>query len=132
MDAFFLPTGPCILRETLQGSFMSVGADANRSHDLLSKADFLHAVATVTEGSGTPAGSGGEDMEAVFVTCPYDTWKQAFGEPRDFREYRGIVSDPPVEVWEQPCSDGMVRCVGYLVNDPHHGPWVIVTRVCLF
>jgi hypothetical protein len=37
-----------------------------------------------------------------------------------------------VQAWEQRCSDGVVRCVGYFVDDPHDGQWVFLTRVCLF
>jgi hypothetical protein len=109
-------------------------AEENPSRELLTKADFLHAVEMVAGdlSKPAPAGSGSDGVEAVFVACSYDTWRRTFGEPRGFREYQGVISAPPVEVWEQPCSDGVVHCVGYFVDDPYEGQRVILTRVCLF
>ena len=134
MNAFSFDTGPCILRGKLHPSFIPAATEAGPPHDLLTKADFLHAVESLAGQSSKPgrAALDTDDMETVCMSCPYSTWEKTFGEPRDFREYRGIVSDPPVEVWEQPCSDGAVRCVGYFVDDPRDGPCVILTRVCLF
>ena len=105
-------------------------AEKNSPPHLLSKADFLHAVKTLA--GKLTAEFTTDDMENVSVACPYDTWKQTFGELRDLREYRGIVVDPPIEVWEQPCNDGTVHCVGYFVDDPHDGQCVVLRRVCLF
>ena len=123
---------PCTLLDELHR--IPSAAEGNRSHEILSKADFLHAVEMLA-GKLTRPGLGefdGDDMEAIFVACPYNTWKEIFGELPGFRECRGVVSHPPVEVWEQPCSDGVVHCVGYCVDDPHDGQSVILTRVCLF
>ena len=78
------------------------------------------------------AGADSYDMASVLLSCPYDTWKQTFGEPQDIQKYRGVEPDPHVEGWEQPCSDGVVRCVGHFVDDPHDGKWVVLMRVCLF
>ena len=122
-------TAPCILRGELHPSLMPSAAVENPPHDLLSMADFLKAVEML---SGEPSKPGLGDVLAVFVACSCDTWKQTLGEPRDIQEYRGVVSDPPVEVWEQPCRDGVVHCVGHIVGDPHNGQRVILTRVCFF
>jgi len=100
---------------------------------LLSRADFIHAVETVAGELGKPGLAGpAEDMESVFVACPCDTWKQAFGELRDIQEHHVTACHLAVQDWEQPCSDGIVHCVGYFVDDPREGQWVVLTRVCLF
>ena len=134
MNASSIHTAPCILHDAvtlgmLHHSFTTSAAAENTPHDLLSKADFLHAVEDMSNGL---VRSEIEDMEAVSLACHYGTWKHVFGEPRNVQEYRGGVSQPSVEVWEQPCSDGTVHCVGYFVNDPQDGQCVVLTRVCLF
>ncbi|MGO9113463.1 MAG: hypothetical protein ACLP9L_29890 [Thermoguttaceae bacterium] len=104
-------------------------AEKNLPHDLLSKADFLYAAKTLAGNLSKPslAGPGTNDMETVFVACPFDAWKQTFGEPR------GVVAcQSAIQAWEQRCSDGVVHCVGYLLDDPHDGQCVVLTRVCLF
>ena len=100
-------------------------AEGNPTHDPLSKVDFLCAVETLAD-MPQRAEFLTDDLEAVFVACPYDTWKETFGEPRDIREHH------TVQAWEQPCSDAVIHCVGYFVDDPDDGKWVVVTRVCLF
>ena len=128
------PTSPFILRGELPSGLTTLAADSLSSRDLLSKADFVHAVQTlaVSSSKAGPGESAPDGLGHVLVACAQDTWKQAFGEPRKIQEYRGAVSDPPVEVWEQPCSDGVVHCVGYFVDDPHDGQRVVLARVCLF
>ncbi len=123
----------------MNASFPSIlldEAEKNPPH-VLSKADFLHAVETLAGNLTAEFTTGGtllseqssclHDMENVFVACPFDTWKQTFGEPR------GVVAcQSAIQAWEQPCSDGVVHCVGYFVDDPHDGQCVVLTRVCLF
>ena len=46
-------------------------------------------------GLGKPAEFGIDDMEAVFLACPYDTWKQTFGEPRDIQEHHALPASLP-------------------------------------
>ncbi len=123
MDPFY----PCILLDELHP--IRSTAEENLPHDLLSKADFLHAVETLA-GNLTSEFTAG-DMETFFATCPYDTWKQTFGEPRGIQEHR-VACQSAVQAWEQPCSDGLVHCVGHFVDDPHRGQCVVLTRVCLF
>jgi hypothetical protein len=111
----------------MNASFPSIlldEAEEHPPHDLLSKADFLHAVETLAGNLAAEFTAG--DMESIFVACPYDTWKQTFGEPRGIQERHGI------QAWEQPCSDGLVHCVGYFEDVPHDGQRVILTRICLF
>ena len=130
MNAPSVHTAPCILSSEQHPSFMPSVAEETPPHRLFSKADFFHAIEMLAGEPGVAEFV--DDMEAVVVAWPLDAWKQAFGEPRNLRIYRGIVSDPPLEVWEQRCSDGVVHCVGYFVDDPHDGQRVVVTRVCLF
>ncbi len=127
MNASSVHTAPCCGKQ--HPRFMPSAAEENLPHDLLSNADFLNAVEML---SGEPSKPGLGDTLAVFVACSRDTWKQTFGEPQDIHEYRGVVAYPPVEVWEQPCSDGVVHCVGHIVGDPRNGQRVILIRVCLF
>ena len=103
-------------------------AEGSPPHDLLSKAEFLCAIEMLAEELDKPrlATFLTDDLEAVFVACPFDTWKQMFGEPLDIQEHHSV------QAWEQPCSDGVVHCIGYFIDDPHDGKWVILTRVCLF
>ena len=111
----------------MNASFPSIlidEAEKNSPPDLLSKAEFLHAVGTVA-GNLTAEFTTG-DMETFCMSCSYDTWKQTFGEPRDIQEHHFV------RAWEQPCSDGVVHCVGHFVDDPHDIKWVILTRICLF
>ena len=122
MNAFY----PCILDELYP--IMPSAVEENLP---LSKADFVHAVEALAGELDKPRFLT-DDLEAVFVTCPYDTWKQTFGEPRGIQEHRVLACHSAVEAWVQPCSDGVVHCVGYFVNDPYDGKWVILTRVCLF
>ena len=123
----------------MNASFPSIlfdEAEKNSSPDLFSKADFLHAVETLAGNSTSEFTTGDtlfseqssclHDMENVFVACPFDTWKQTFGKPQDVQDHHAI------QAWEQPCSDGVVHCVGNLVDDPHDGQRVVLTRVCLF
>ncbi|MEI8375726.1 MAG: hypothetical protein WCJ35_23130 [Planctomycetota bacterium] len=115
----------------MNASFPSILLDEaveNSPHDLLSKADFVHAVETLAGdlSKHAIAASGIDDMESVYSTCPYDTWKQTFGRVRDIQEHHSV------QTWEQPCSDGVVHCIGYFVDDPDDRKWVIVTRICLF
>ena len=129
MNVSSVHTAPCVLRGELHSRFIPSAVEENPPHDLLSMADFLLAVEML---GGEPSKPVLGDVLAVFVVCPYDTWKQTFGEPRDIQECRGVVSYPPVDVWEQACSEGVVHCVGHIVDDPHNGQRVILTRVCLF
>ena len=125
MDAFF----PCILLDEMHP--MPSTAEENPPLDLLSRADFVHAVGTLAGELDKPQFLT-DDLEAVFVACPYDTWKQTFGELRDIQEHHVLACHSAVEAWEQPCRDGVVHCVGYFVDDPLDGKWVFLTRVCLF
>jgi hypothetical protein len=123
MNAFY----PCILLDELYPILPSA-VEKNPPHDLLSKADFVHGVETLVGKLEEPrfANFLTDDLEAVFVACPDDTWKRTFGEPRGIQEHHAI------QAWEQPCNDGVVHCVGYFVDDFNDGKWVILTRVCLF
>ena len=134
MDDSFDPTAPCTLRGKLHASLLPATAEDNPPRGLRSKADFLHAVETVAGDLSKPglAGPGADDMETIFVACPCDTWKQAFGELRDIQAHHVVACHLAVQAWEQPCSDGTVHCVGYFVDDPQEGQWVVLTRVCLF
>ncbi len=106
------------------------GAEENPPHHLLSKADFVHAVDTLAGNSAAEFLTG--DLESVFMSCSYDTWKQTFGEPQDIQEHHLVACQSAVQAWEQPCSDGMVHCVGYFLDEPRDSQCVVVTRVCLF
>ena len=114
MNASLARTSPCILID-----------EATEDCLPLSKTDFVHAVETLAADVSKPA-LGVDDMESVYLTCPYDTWIQTFGEPQDIQEHHSV------QAWEQPCSDGVVHCVGCFMDDPNDGKWVILTRVCLF
>jgi hypothetical protein len=129
MNASSIHTAPCVLRGELHPSLLPSAAEENPPHDLLSMADFLRTVGMLGRELSKPVLG---DVLAAFVVCSYDTWKQTFGEPRDIQECRGVVSCPPVDVWEQACSEGVVHCVGHILDDPHNGQMVILTRVCLF
>ena len=129
MNASSVHTAPCIPRGDLHPSLMLSAAEENPPHDLPSMADFLRAVGMLDGGRSEP---GLGDVVAVFVVCPYDAWRQTFGDLKDNQAYRGVVSYPPVDVWEQACRDGVIHCVGHIVDDPHNGQRVILTRVCLF
>jgi hypothetical protein len=37
----------------------------------------------------------------------------------------------PFDVWEHRCSDGLVKCVGHLFDQPTQNKWVVVARVSL-
>ena len=129
MNVSSVHTAPCVLRGELHPSLMPSAAVENPPHDLLSMADFLRAVGMLGGELSKPVLG---DVLAVFMVCSCDTWEQTFGEPRDIQEYRGVVSCPPVDVWEQLCSDGVIHCVGHIVGDSYNGQRVILTRVCLF
>lgn len=109
-------------------------AKGNPSQHRLSKVDFLRAVATCTSESNKPRlaefEAGG--VESILMFCPYSTWVQAFGEPRDVREHRLSVCQSAIQLWEQPCSDGIVHCLGHFINGSSDDPTVVLTRVCNF
>jgi hypothetical protein len=111
MNASSACKAPCILLDEV----MEEGLPLN-------KYDFVHAVETLAGDVRKPA----DDLEEVYLTCPYDIWKQVFGEPRNIQEHHSV------QVWSQPCSDGVVHCVGSIVDDPCDGKVVILMRVCLF
>jgi len=134
MNTSSILTAPCVVHDAvtlgkLHHSVMASAAAENPPRDLLSKAGFFHALADLSNGL---ARSDIADMEAVSLACRYDTWKQAFGEPRNIQEHPVVACHLAVQAWEQPCSDGTVHCVGYFVDDPQDGQCVILTRVCLF
>ncbi|MGD0899061.1 MAG: hypothetical protein ABR915_14575 [Thermoguttaceae bacterium] len=134
MNTSSVQTALRILRDELFPGSMPSAAGENPPHDLRTKADFVRAVEALAGDFSRRAFAESDiyDMKAVFVLCPYNTWKQTFGEPRDVEEYHVAACHRAVRMWEQPCSDGVVRCVGYFVDDPHDGRWVVLTRVCLF
>jgi hypothetical protein len=68
-------------------------AEENLPHDLLSKAEFLRAVKTLVRELPVQFTTG--DMENLFLACPFDTWKQAFGEPRDIQEHYFLPTNLP-------------------------------------
>ncbi len=49
--------------------------------------------------------------------CPSETWCMVFGEPDRIEQHDESEPIFPVEVWEYPCVDGPIRCVGYQVDD---------------
>ncbi len=108
------------------GQFESEGSERK---NLLSKTDFLHVVEMMA--GDLTAAFDADDLQTVYMSCPYDTWKQTFGEPRDIQKYH-VASHSPVRAWEQLCSDGVVHCVGHFVGEPQDGQRIILTRVCLF
>ncbi len=123
MNAFY----PCILLDELYPIMPSAVEENLR----LSKADFVHAVETLAGELDKPQFLT-DDLESVFVACPFDTWKQTFGEPRNIEEHHAVACHSAIQAWEQPCSDGVAHCVGCFVDDPHDGQCVVLTRVCLF
>lgn len=111
----------------MNASFPSTRLDETEKNSpphLLSKADFLRAVDT--RAGDLTAGFTTGDIKTVYMSCSYNTWKRTFGEPRNIQERHAI------QTWEQPCSDGLIYCVGHFVDDSHAGQRVILTRVCRF
>lgn len=122
MDDSFNLTVPRILHNQLHSSLMAT-ADETPPRALLSKVDFLHAVEAVAGDLSKPglAESGDSDMEAVFVACPCDTWKQAFGELRGSKS----IMFRPVTLQCRPGSSlaAMAACIASGIS------WTIPARV---
>jgi hypothetical protein len=105
------------------------------SPGLFSRAGFLRMVGALADESipsKPPIDFKNGDMESVFVSCPYFTWIQLFGEPRNVEQRAVEVGKSAIHAWEQVCGDGSVHCVGHFVGDPDVGHTIILTRVCNF
>jgi hypothetical protein len=71
------------------------------------------------------------EVHAVFLSCSHEVWKQAIGEPQGVVSYNHAMTNMPLQSWEHPCADGLVKCVGHLFQRSSGIPWVIVARVYL-
>lgn len=67
---------------------------------------------------------------STLVSCPYEVWERFFGEPEAAVQYEDDLLAEPLQMWQQPCSDGLVECIGHLFDRPRQGRWVIVARIC--
>ncbi len=67
----------------------------------------------------------------VFVSCPFTTWQQTFGDPQAVTHYEHDSIRYPVAVWQHQCSDGLVKCVGHILQEPRQQRRIVVARVCL-
>lgn len=70
-------------------------------------------------------------MLPVHVSCSYERWVAAVGEPEEVREYKTPSMHTPITVWRQFCADGPVTCIGHLFQRPDGERWVAVVRVGL-
>jgi hypothetical protein len=121
---------PCLLPGDLSHRFASpVVVESLPFEGPLTRAVFFHLVAML---GGDVGRSATGDVAIVRLVCPYGAWRHNFGELRCIQEYRAAASRSSIEVWEQPCSDGTVHCVGNLVDDLHEGQFVVLMRVCDF
>src|SRR3990172_8527696 len=102
-----------------------------------SRVDFLRAVrmlAAVPASQGCPSQLPKleiHDVWTTFVRYPLETWAKVFGAPESEMHVERQSAYRPVHVWGYHCSDGVVRCIVYLLDRPH-GPWILVARVCCF
>jgi len=99
-----------------------------------SRADFAHAVAILTAGESVDHGAADfQDCGVMetFLSCPYETWLEVFGQPCKVTDCAS-ATQLPVQGWEHRCKDGPVRCVGHLYERPSHDRWAVVARVCSF
>jgi hypothetical protein len=103
-----------------------------------SRADFVQALrilSTATASRGYRFDLGDreiEDLQVVYLRCPYETWLTVFGKPRNIEKHSESAPMFPVEAWEYRCVDGPVRCVGHQVDDLYGKRWVTFVRLCYF
>lgn len=99
-----------------------------------SRRDFLRAVQLLGGGLNVRKVRGKRDLfevVPVHLSCPHETWVKVFGEVRGPEEQETAAGNPGVHVWEHPCADGRVTCIGHLFERSPGVPWVVLVRVCL-
>jgi hypothetical protein len=97
------------------------------------KAEFLQAaalLAAASTGSCCPCRLQ-DGVWTALVSCPLDTWEEVFGEPQRVTEYLDASTHRSLQTWQHECSDGLVTCIGHLLERPQ-GRWVVLTRACFF
>jgi len=68
----------------------------------------------------------------VFFSRPYAVWERAFGPIESISNRCSSTSgELSVQVWEQPCSDGPVICVGHVFECSSGVKWILLVRLCL-
>lgn len=70
-------------------------------------------------------------IQAVFLNCSLDTWEWVFGAPRNIVHHAYSAVKRCVQTWECLCEDGVVMCVGHLVQHASGGERVVLTRILL-
>ena len=69
------------------------------------------------------------EVQAVFVSCPLDTWVRSFGEPQQVRPHFDPTSRKWLQSWEHPLPAGPVRCVGQIFKRPPGDDWIVVKQL---
>ena len=100
-----------------------------------SSTDFIRAVrmlAAALTANGFPSEPPQREVQKIwktFVCCPLELWEKIFGERNAEMQIERQRICWPFCVWEYQCSDGLVRCIVYLLDHPE-GPRILVVRVC--
>jgi hypothetical protein len=119
--------------KVLNGSSFAV----RRFPSAQSRMDFLRAVSLL---AAVPARRGWRsrppkreihDVWTTFLRYPLETWAKVFGEPESEMHLHWHSRRQPFRVWQYHCSDGVVRCIAYVLDRPQR-QWLLVARVCCY
>lgn len=114
------------------------GRAISASEKLLNREEFLRALRWLGAKLGARycrsngAKTGVEEVQAAVLRCSRDTWKRTFGEPSNVAECheRTAACIPqPRYCWEQPCTEGAVKCIGYMFERLPDGSKAILLEV---
>ena len=70
------------------------------------------------------------DVQHVYLRCRYQQWVEAFGEPEAVSSGSDSAMGTAVHIWQHPCVDGPVTCIGHFFEHPSGVRWVLLIRVC--
>jgi hypothetical protein len=94
--------------------------------------DFLQALQVLGAKSNRYRLAGGDPLPRTIplhISCPYQTWLQVFGKPRQLEKHGSSSSGVAVHLWKQECKDGAVTCIGQVSERLPGLRWVVVMRV---
>jgi hypothetical protein len=98
-----------------------------------SRKDFVRAVRLLQPefGDGSPQLTSTPRTIRVHVSCSYKSWVRVFGELEDVEAAGATPTRTSLYVWKHRCTDGVVTCVGHLLERSPGVKWMVIVRLAL-
>ncbi|MGO8745152.1 MAG: hypothetical protein ACLQNE_04105 [Thermoguttaceae bacterium] len=98
-----------------------------------SRRDFVRAVQLLQPdcGDGNPRLESTPRTRRVHVSCSYKSWVRVFGELEDVEAAGTTPTRTSLYVWKHRCTDGVVTCVGHLLERSPGVKWMVIVRLAL-